>query len=165
VDSRLEATRQYTAQVTSLFGAKEMEVFLVVRSRFTGACPCKDIGPFLQDEKLLLLLTVQGVPAAAKHLGVSERTVHRAAAAAGTNVRALVARFQRKVAERLLGKGRSIEEVAAALGYAYVTSLNRFISKEYGIPPSVLRRRLVGALPVPTPVHRRVSSRRSDRKR
>ena len=117
-------------------------MFLVVRSRFTGACPCKDIGPFLQDEKLLLLLTVQGVPAAAKHLGVSERTVHRAAAAAGTNVRALVARFQRKVAERLLGKGRSIEEVAAALGYAYVTSLNRFISKEYGIPPSVLRRRL-----------------------
>ncbi len=100
----------------------------------------------LQDDEFLLLLCLQGVAGAAARLAVSERTLRRAAAATGTSLRALVTEYRLKSAEKLFVEGRPVSAVAASLGYAPGDSFRRFIRKECGVSPSVLRRRLLQRL-------------------
>jgi AraC-like DNA-binding protein len=114
-----------------------------VPGRGNVRCPRQDVARLLQDERFLLLLSLQGVPRAAASIGVSERTLRRAAVTTGTGVRALVCEFQCKATEKLFREGSSVCAVAARLGYAPGASFGRFISREYGMPPSVLRRRLL----------------------
>lgn len=116
---------------------------MVVSGRATLRCPRQDVALLLRDERFLLVLSLQGVPRAAASIGVSERTLRRAAITIGTSVRALVSAFQRQSAEKLFRGGSSISAVALSLGYAPGVSFGRFITREYGMPPSVLRRRLL----------------------
>lgn len=111
--------------------------------RATVRCPRQDVAGLLRDERFLVVLSVQGVPRAAASVGVSERTLRRAAITTGTSVRVLVCEFQCKATEKLFREGCSVAAVGAALGYTPGASFGRFISKEYGMPPSVLRRRLL----------------------
>ena len=106
-------------------------------------CPYRDIVTLLKDERFLQLVSTRGVPAAAARIGFSERTLRRAAASLGTNIRALLAEFHCKTAEALLRAGRPVSWVAVALGYSRVASFARFVSKECGMPPSALRRCLL----------------------
>jgi AraC-like DNA-binding protein len=120
-----------------------MEVSLVVSGRAAIRRPSRDVLSILRDEQFLQLLSVQGVPQAAASVGVSERTLRRAAVTTGTSLRALVSQFQCKATEKLFQEGSSVSAVGARLGYTPGASFGRFISREYGIPPSALRRRLL----------------------
>jgi AraC-like DNA-binding protein len=120
-----------------------MEVLLVVSGRGIVRWPRQDVVRLFHDERFLLLLSVEGVPRAAASIGVSERTLRRAAVTTGTCVRAVVCDFQCMVTEKLFREGSSVCAVAARLGYSPGASFGRFITREYGMPPSVLRRRLL----------------------
>ncbi len=113
-----------------------------------------DIESLLKDDRFLLLVSVQGLPEAARRIGASERTLQRGASRLGTNIRALVAEFKREAAEDLFRTGRSVSEVAWILGYARVASFRCFILDEYGTTPSALRRWLrMKGCPYATPGH------------
>jgi AraC-like DNA-binding protein len=110
---------------------------------FPTPCPFQDIVTLLRNEKFLLLISTRGLSGAARTIGTSERTIQRAAAYLGTNIRALVAESHRKAAEDLFREGRAVSAVAESLGYTRAISFSRFISREFGMTPSMLRRHLI----------------------
>lgn len=116
---------------------------MVIPDQFGRRPSCDDIAALLREERFLLLVSIQGLPVAARRIGSSERSLQRAAAALGTNIRALVAEVHMKVAEGLFRKGKSVREVAGLLGYARPASFARFVFREYGLKAPALRRWLL----------------------
>jgi AraC-like DNA-binding protein len=116
---------------------------MVIPDQLPPRRSCEDLAALLREERFLLYMAVQGLTAAARRVGSSERSLQRAAAALGTNIRALVAEVHMKVAEDLFRKGNSVREVAGLLGYARPASLARFVFREYGLKAPALRRWLL----------------------
>lgn len=100
-------------------------------------------------ERLAARLAQAGTKAAAAEAGVSVRTLHRRLAKRGTMAQALVRRFRRERALRLLGDAARLDAVAEALGFSGPSALARFCRKELGRTAGELREELVrkGRLP------------------
>lgn len=78
--------------------------------------------------------------AAAAALGLSERTLQRRLAAAGTSYREVLDRLRETEAERLLGAGRlPLGEVALRLGFSDQTAWNRAFRRWKGVSPTEWR--------------------------
>ncbi|MEM7787029.1 MAG: AraC family transcriptional regulator ligand-binding domain-containing protein [Bacteroidota bacterium] len=76
------------------------------------------------------------VPEAAAALGLSARTLQRRLAAEGTTFAVVLETVRRETADRLLGVGLSVQEVAERLGYTEPTSFTRAYRRWHGHPPS-----------------------------
>jgi len=100
-------------------------------------------------ERLVVRVVLEGTKGAATEAGVSVRTLHRQLAKRGTTVRALVRRFRRERALRLLGEGSGLDEIAEALGFSGPSALARFCRRAFGRTAGELREELVrrGRLP------------------
>jgi AraC-like DNA-binding protein len=74
---------------------------------------------------------------AARHLGMSERTLRRQLSQLGTSYADLVQQTQQLLAERLLAEQRlSIKQVADELGFASVSTFHRAFRRWTGHTPA-----------------------------
>jgi AraC-like DNA-binding protein len=93
----------------------------------------------LLDDKL------QGVPisAAAKRLGVSERTLQRKLGEAGTTFQRELTDARVRAAKRMLVEGSApLTTIALEAGYASLQHLNESFKKRTGMLPSAWRKRV-----------------------
>lgn len=72
----------------------------------------------------------------AQEMAVSSRTLHRRLAAEGTTFRALLNSARMSQAQAWLRQGRSVIDVAHALGYGDSANFSRAFRRHHGIPPS-----------------------------
>lgn len=80
---------------------------------------------------------VAAIGEAARHVGVSERTLRRQLSALGTSYMELVQQSQRLMAEQLLAERRlSIKQVADELGFASVSTFHRAFRRWTGHTPA-----------------------------
>jgi len=80
------------------------------------------------------------VEAVAAQWGISPATLRRHLAGEGTSWQRVVDELRRDMAIALLGeRRRSIEQVAASLGYGDARSLHRAFRKWTGVPPGAYR--------------------------
>jgi AraC-like DNA-binding protein len=89
------------------------------------------------------VLLREGGKALARHEGVSFRTLRRRFKDRGTTLSQ--ARFTRQaslVVNLLQRKNVALRDVAFRLGYSGVPSFTKFVRREFGVPPGVLRRQL-----------------------
>jgi AraC-like DNA-binding protein len=71
----------------------------------------------------------QSLERLASRLGLSQRTLQRRLSEAGVTLRALVSRTRLEEATRLMGQGRSREEVAGLVGFSSASALSRAVSR------------------------------------
>lgn len=88
------------------------------------------------------LLTTEaiGEQAVARRLGMSPATLRRRLAEAGASFRSLSEAVRRNAALALLATGRSIDDVAADLGFSDARSLRRACHRWFGASPGAYRR-------------------------
>ena len=72
----------------------------------------------------------------AQEWSVSSRTLHRRLAAEGTTFRALLTTARMSRAKDWLSQGRSVIDVAHALGYGDSANFSRAFRRHHGIAPS-----------------------------
>ena len=94
-------------------------------------------------ESLAARLALAGTKAAAAEAGVSVRTLYRTLAKRGTTAQALVRRFRRERALRLLGEAAGLDDVAEAIGFSGPSAVARFFRREFGRTAGTLREELV----------------------
>lgn len=71
----------------------------------------------------------QSLSRLASRLGVSPRTLQRRLSEAGVTLRGLVSRTRLEEATRLMGQGRSRDEVAGLVGFSSASALSRAVSR------------------------------------
>ncbi|MHB8798083.1 MAG: helix-turn-helix domain-containing protein [Thermoanaerobaculia bacterium] len=100
-------------------------------------------------ERLAARFAQAGTKTAAAEAGVSVRTLHRRLAKRGTTAQALVRRFRRERALRLLREAAGLDEVAEAIGLSGPSAVARFFRREFGRTAGEMREELVrkGRLP------------------
>lgn len=77
----------------------------------------------------------------AHHTGMSERTLQRRLAEAGTNLHELIDELRRELAERLLTEtALTLSQIAYRLGFSAPSAFTRSAIRWFGMPPSDLRR-------------------------
>lgn len=90
------------------------------------------------DDALLLL----GVRATAERLGVSERTLRRRYARAGTRLHDRIDELRRERTLELLRGGLPVSVIALRLGFASSQTFARWVRRAFGATATGLRRRL-----------------------
>jgi AraC-like DNA-binding protein len=75
------------------------------------------------------------LPALATHLATSARTLQRRLAEEGVTVEGLVEETRRAMAERYLGEGHTVAEVAFLLGYTDAPTFSRAFKRWHGVSP------------------------------
>jgi AraC-like DNA-binding protein len=82
-----------------------------------------------------------GLPDVARHFKVSERTLQRRLAEAGTNLADVRDDVRRELASRLLrGSELSATEIATRLGYSQPSAFTRSTSRWFGVTPRTFRK-------------------------
>lgn len=125
LDQAMPAPDAFTAALV----LQQCEELLDRRSRFTGTAA---------RVRHLLVRDPADMPsmaAAAKALGVSERTLHRRLTDEGTTFRALVNTVRESLADELLAQGLTVETVARHLGYADAAAFTHAYRRWRGRPP------------------------------
>jgi len=95
--------------------------------------------PFLDRVRKSVATHPHGEPSPdeiAKELGISARTLRRHLEQDGTSLRAVVDEVRRSRADELLGTGRSVKEVAFALGFSEPSAFSRAYKRWTGKAPS-----------------------------
>ncbi len=92
--------------------------------------------------------TVPELAAVAGELGMSERTLRRRLAQAGTSFHEIVSDVRRHLACRYLAEtGMAIKEISYLLGYSEVANFHRAFKKQVGTTPGEYRERVRGTSP------------------
>ncbi|MCU1640215.1 MAG: AraC family transcriptional regulator [Nocardia sp.] len=118
------------APQTAALCIEQCEQLLDQRRRFTGAAA---------QVRHLLLRNPAAMPtlaAAARELGLSERTLHRRLADSHTTFRTLVGQVREALATELLTEGLTVESVARHLGYSDTAAFTHAYRRWRGHPPS-----------------------------
>jgi AraC-like DNA-binding protein len=99
----------------------------------------------LLSERIRRLLlrpgTLPAIEQVAARLGMATRSVQRGLEAEGTTFRSLVGEVRRTLAEEMLARRMTVDEVAERLGYAEAASFVHAFKRWTGVPPGVYRRR------------------------
>lgn len=94
------------------------------------------------DEGEALVLVAHGLEAAARRSGVSERTIRRRFAEAGTSVSRVVRRTRIETAVRACGAAVPTTVVARWLGFGSTDAYRRFVKRELKVSIKELRPRV-----------------------
>jgi AraC-like DNA-binding protein len=90
-------------------------------------------------------LVREGGKALARQEGVSFRTLRRRFKDRGMTIsQARITRQASMVVNLLQLKDVTLRDVALRLGYSGVSSFTKFVRREFGVPPGILRRQLQG---------------------
>ncbi|UGT44866.1 AraC family transcriptional regulator ligand-binding domain-containing protein [Nocardia yamanashiensis] len=115
---------------TSALCVRQCEELLDERRRFTG------LAARIRHLVLRDPVTMSALPAVARELGLSERTLHRRLAAERTTFRTVLNQVRELLAGELLDQGLTVEAVGRRLGNSDTAAFTHAYRRWHGHPPS-----------------------------